>query len=177
MNVQRVIWGNTVKQDLEQNYEFILDEAATALSESEFKHFSDVANIGYEYASQKDAYIETIHDTISDWIAEDRRNRFHISQPSTVIDFSFWYNRPEEVKNQMKQTQEFNAIPAFFVYFGAVVLALFCISATVFVIGLCQNTFSINPVYLFMFVVGFLGLLLTDIVAVTEWRKAQNVQK
>ena len=177
MIVRSVIRGNTVEEELQQGYEFILDEAANTLSESELKHLADITSIGYQYASQKYDYIETLHDTVSDWIAEARREEFYIPHASTLIDFTPWYNDTKEVKSQMKPRQNLNAIPAFFVYFGAIVLALFCISATTFVMGLCQNTFPINPVYLFMFTVGFLGLLITDVVAAAEWRKDQNVQK
>ena len=177
MIVQNVIRGNTVADDLRQDYEFILDEAAAVLSESELKHLTDVANIGYQYASPKYDYIESLHDSISDWIAEDRRKEFHVSHTSTVIDFMSWYNDSSEVENQMDSAKSIHTIPAFFVCFGAIVLALFCISATIFVMGLCQNSFPINPVYLFMFAVGFLGLFLTVVVATAEWRKGQNVQK
>lgn len=177
MIVQNVIHGNTVENALHQDYESILSEASATLSEAEFKHLTDIANIGYQYATRKYDYVETINETISEWVAEERRAELHFPHSSTVIDFGIWYNDAEEVKNQMESTQGFNVIPALFVCFGAVVLALFCISATILVIGLCQKTFFINPVYLFMLTVGFLGLLFTDIAAIVEWRKGQNVQK
>lgn len=161
---------------LHEDYESILSDAATELSEAEYEHLADIANIGFEYAMQKDEYIEALQDIVFGWLAEARRADIHLIQASTEIDFINWYNEPIEVKKQMKVNQGFHVIPTFFVYFGAVVLSLFCIFATIFVIGIFQKTFPVNPVYLFMFTVGFLGLLLTDIVAIAEWRKGQNVQ-
>jgi len=177
MIIHKVTQGSNVKKVLIQDYEAILNDAPTELSEAEFKHLNDIASIGYEHALQKDEYIEALHDTITEWAAEARRKAFYCTQSSTEIDFLSWYNKTSEVKEPMQANQKFSTIPTFFVWFGAVVLALFCISATVFVMGICQNAFLVNPVYLFMFCIGFLGLLLTDIVAIAEWRNAQNVQK
>lgn len=172
-----VIKGSTVELSLPQDYESILDEVSAELSEAEYEHLLDIANVGYEHASQKDDYLDSLYDTVNDWAAEARRAKLHLTQGSTEIAFQNWYNDTHEVKNGMESGQSYSVIPAFFVCFGAVVLALFCISATILTIGVCHGSFPFNPVYLFMFTIGFLGLLLTDIVAVAEWRKCQNVQK
>ena len=172
-----VIAGSSAKKLLIQNYEAVLRDASTELSEMEFKRLADMASVGYKHAAQKDDYVEALHDTITEWAVAARRKAFFLTQSSTEIDHESWYNKTSEVKRQMQETQAYSTIPTFFVWFGMIVLALFCISVTILVMGICQNAFPINPVYLFMFTVGFLGLLLTDIVAVAEWRKAQNVQK
>lgn len=177
MNNYNVIYGSTAESSLHQDYELILSDASTVLSEAEFKHLTDIANVGYKYAAQKYDFLETLGDTVSGWVTEERRFDLHFTQDSTVIDFTRWYNETEEVKEHMETNRKFNVIPTFFVSFGAVVLSLFCICATILSMGIYQKSFSINPVYLFMFTVGFLGLLLTDIVAIAEWRKGQSVQK
>lgn len=177
MDNHNVIYGSVAESGLCQDYEEILRDASAILSDAELKHLTDIANVGYEYAEQKYDYLETISGTISEWVTEERRADLHFVQHSTVIDFACLYNKTEEVSRQMETSHDFDAIPAFFVYFGAVVLALFCIFATIFTIGIYQQSFFINPVYLFMFTVSFLGLLLTDIVAISEWRKAKREQK
>lgn len=170
--------GSTATKDiLLHDYESVLYAAATELSEKEYKHLSDIANIGYHHATEKDTYIEDLTYTITEWLTAARRKEFFIVPDSTEFDLNYWYNNTSEVSKQMKEDHKHNVVPAFFVYFGAVVLALFCISATIFAVGIYQHSFPINPVYLFMFAVGFLGLLLTDIVAIAEWKKVRNEQK
>lgn len=169
--------GSAAEKALIQDYELILNDASTELSDAEFIHLTDIAHIGYEYAAQKEDYIESLRDTVYEWVTEARREKLHFTQSSTEIDFGNLYNETGEVKNQMKASQSFSVIPTFFVCFGAIVLALFCISATFFATGIFQKSFPINPVYLFMFTVGLLGLLLTDVAAIVEWRKGQNEKK
>lgn len=158
-----------------QDYEAILNEASTELSEIEYRHLADIANIGYEYATQKDDYLDALHDTICAWSAEARRLKLHVTHGSTEIDFLNWYNTDEVTI--MKPNHNLDVIPSFFVCFGAVCLALFCVFVTIFLTSAQNNSFPFNPVYLFMFTVGFFGLLLTDIVAIAEWRKQQNEQR
>lgn len=177
MSKHYMINGSAAELPLPQDYESVLSEVSSELSDTEYEHLLDIADIGYEHASQKDDYIVSLCDTVYEWAAEARRAKLHLTQGSTDFAFDISYNNTDEVRNEMKRDQCFSVIPAFFVYFGAVVLALFCIFATIFMIGLCQSSFPVNPVYLFMFTVGFLGLLLTDIVAIVEWRKGQDVQK
>lgn len=167
----KIIYGSTAEKDLIRDYEAILYSASTELSEDEFQHLADIADIGYEHATKKDDYVEALHETVSAWISETRRAELFLIKDSTAIDFEKWYNEASEVKTQMKSNKEYNFIPAFFVYFGAVVLALFCVFLTIFVVEIRLKFLFINPVYLFMFTVGFLGLLLTDVVAIVEWRK------
>lgn len=167
---------STARKTLTQDYESMLGDISTELSESECKYLADIAKIGYEHALQKDDYIEAVHDTVCEWVAETRRAKLYLTHDSMGNDFASWYNGTGEVESKMKSHQDHSVIPTFFVCFGAVALALFCISATVFVIGLCQNAFPFNPVYLVMFTIGFLGLLMTDVVAIAEWRKGQDVQ-
>lgn len=173
----KVIYSSVVEKSLIQDYESVLNDASVELSEAELKHLTDIAHVGYEHAAQKEGYVEALHYAVSEWIAESRRAELHFVRSSPEIDFDHWYNNTSEVKKQMKTNQHFDTIPTFFVCFGAIVLALFCIFATVFIAGILQGSFVINPVYLFMFSVGFLGLLLTDVVAIAEWRKDQSVQK
>lgn len=78
------------------------------------------------------------------------------------------------VNNKTMRSQGFSVIPTSFVCFGAVALAIFCISSTILFAGFCYKSFPINPVYLFIFAVGALGLLITDIAAIVEWRKGRN---
>lgn len=170
----KVIYDTAAEKILVNDYESVLNEVSATLSEAEYNHLNEVASIGYEYAAQKDEYVEALHETVSGWVAAARRTDFFLIDGSTEIDFGIWYNETIEVKKQMKANQNFNSIPTFFVYFGAVVLALFSVFATIFVMGICQKSFLINPVYLFMFTIGFLGLLLTDVAAIVEWRKGQN---
>lgn len=70
----------------------------------------------------------------------------------------------------MKKKRDTNAVPMFYI-FGAMALAGFCIFSMLFVLGIFLEVFPINPVYLLMLVIGFLGLLATDITAIIEWRK------
>lgn len=177
MKKYHIIRGSVAEQMLQHDYASVLSEASAELSESEYKHLADIAGIGFEYAAQKDDYLDALHETVFGWVVEARREQFYLIQDSMEIDLKVLYNAPDEVKRQMDANQDINVIPTFFVFFGAIVLALFCISATIFAIGISQNTFPINPVYLFMIVVGFGGLFLTDIVAIAEWRKSQDEQK
>jgi len=71
----------------------------------------------------------------------------------------------------MNKKQDTNAVPMFYICFGTIVLVGFCIFTMLFVLGIFLEVFPINPVYLMMLVIGFLGLLATDITAIIEWRK------
>lgn len=170
-----VIQGSVVERDLEYGYESVLNDAYTNLTETEYKHLMDIAHIGYEYATQKADYVEELNDIVCDWVCEVRRSALHITQNSVKIDMKNVYNEANRRTIQMDEKQGFNEIPALFVGFGAIVLSLFCVSATILTTGILQKSFLINPVYLLMLCIGFLGLLLTDIVAVAEWRKGNNV--
>lgn len=174
MNRHYITSGNIVKEMLAQDYTSILDSASDELSDAEYRHLVDIANVGYEHAWQKDDYVDSLRDTVCEWVSETRRAKLHLTQCSTDIDFEIWYNDASEVREKMREHQHLSVIPSFFVYFGAVTLALFCVFATIFVTGICQESFPMNPVYLFMFTVGFFGLLLTDIVAIAEWRKDRD---
>ena len=171
-----VIYGNTAKQALVQDYTQVLCNVSNELSESEYKHISDIASIGYECAAEKDLFVAALDGTISGWISETRRANLHIHNNSIANDIFRWYNTTE-VKNMKTNKKTYAVIPVFFVSFGGIFLSLFLVFATIFTIGILQKSFFINPVYLFMFTIGFLGLFLTDIAAVLEWRKGFNVQK
>ncbi len=177
MSMLTLVRGSVAEEALVEDYETILNSASAELTETEYRHLTDIANIGYEYAHQKDDYVVALHESISDWLVETRRDAIRLVPRSTNIDFESLYNGSIEVMDHMDVNHNANAIPLFFVYFGAITLALFCIFATIFVCGISQQHFTINPVYLFMFAIGFLGLLITDIVAIADWRKGQNGQK
>lgn len=177
MSMLTLVHGSVAEEALVEDYETILNSASTELTETEYRHLTDIANIGYEYARQKEDYVIAMHESISAWLVESRRENLHLLPSSTDIDFESLYNRSIEVKDHMAQNHNSNAIPLFFACFGAVVLALFCIFSTILVCGILQHAFPFNPIYLFMFAIGFLGLLITDIVAIADWRKGQNGQK
>ena len=175
-----VVFFGSVAEDIsiesyEQAYQAILSDAADVLSSEEFRHLADIADVGYTHTTQKDEYLDHLSDAVSDWVAEARREKFYCTHETLKLDLQKWYNGLKEVENKMQPKQNYKVIPAFYVYFGMITLALFCIFTTIFVLGICQNVFLINPVYLFMLSVGFLGLLATDITAIIEWRKGQNV--
>lgn len=71
----------------------------------------------------------------------------------------------------MKKKRDTDVVPMFYICFGAIALAGLCIFSMLFVLGIFLEVFPINPVYLLMLVIGFLGLLATDITAIIEWRK------
>ena len=173
-----VLFGCTAEdisiQSCEQAYQAILSDAADVLSSEEFRHLAEIADVGYTHTNQKDEYLDHLSDAVSDWVAEAHRAKFYCTQETLKLDLQMWYNAPKEVENQMQPKQDYKVIPAFYVYFGMITLALFCIFTTIFIFGICQNVFLINPVYLFMLSVGFLGLFATDITAIIEWRKGQN---
>lgn len=179
MNRYSVISGSVAEnfaiESYEQEYQAILSEASVVLSPEEFRHLADIADVGYTHTTQKDEYLEHLGDTVFDWLAEAHREKFYCTHETLKLDLQKWYNGLKEVENKMQPKQNYKVIPAFYVYFGMITLALFCIFTTIFVLGICQNVFLINPVYLFMLSVGFLGLLATDITAIIEWRKGQNV--
>lgn len=74
---------------------------------------------------------------------------------------------------QQTKIKQKNALPSFFIWFGVAMLSLFCASLILLAISISRETFPINPVYLLMATIGFLGLLITDIVAIVEWQKAR----
>ena len=76
----------------------------------------------------------------------------------------------QEIKTKQK-----DRIPGFFMWFGVAMLSLFCASLVLFTISISRETFPINPIYLLMATIGFLGLLVTNIVAVEEYKKARKL--
>ena len=174
MKQYRIIRGSVAEQLLVHDYEAILDRFSPQLTETEYEHLASFASIGYEHAAQKSDYLLSLQDTVLEWAAETQRAELHFVPMD--IDFLDRYNKSSEVKEHMLSGHSFGNIPMFFACFGAVVLSLFCIFATILIIGIYQNSFPINPVYLLMFALGFLGLLCTDIVAIADWRKEQNGQ-
>lgn len=100
----------------------------------------------------------------------------------TVIDYPYEQNGITPVHEVVSEKEWIHRIDAefkrkalkFFVGFGIAALIALCASALLWHISISQKAFPINPVYLSMATIGFLGLLISDIVAITEWRKVRN---
>ena len=107
MKKYRTIHGSVAENMLQHDYASILHDASTELSESEYQRLVDVANVGYDHAVQKNAYIESLYVTVVEWDTVARRSKLHLHQNSMETVFKTLYNELGEVKQQMKENQKY----------------------------------------------------------------------
>ena len=62
-------------------------------------------------------------------------------------------------------------IPLFFIIWAIVNVALVLASTVLMIIGAITNSYIINPVYVIMVGIGSTGLFITDLAAISEWKK------
>lgn len=172
------ITGNVIRVfDEREKYKELIKKANIPLSESEIQHLCDFAEVGSVHAHNETAFFIALSETLSDWKNVTKRKNNSPPKYSDIIDIYSSYNISKDldssniISNLDSDAILPKSIPLFYVVFGSVFLALFCVTLTLFVSGMFTQRFFINPVYLVMFSVGSLGLLVTDIVAVLDWRK------
>lgn len=115
------------------------------------------------------------------------RDREHAAQKHRLLEKNLAYNptmKQERSSADSYRTRYRNLLnyvgkllPVRFVYYGAVVLSITCVFATIFIIGLCTKHFVLNPWINVMMLFAGLALTATDIVAIRDWRKRQRVQQ
>lgn len=110
-------------------------------------------------------------------------NNFILSSPSSEVQETWLFFESENQKNPYA-AQEYRAggilsmlnreVPISFLLFSLLSTLFLCLTIYLLWAGFTTGAFVFNPIYLLEFAIGFLGLLVTSLVAIFEWRRKRG---
>ena len=62
-------------------------------------------------------------------------------------------------------------IPKFYIWFAIVAALMLLTNTLALIVGIVSQNFTVNPIYVVMLIIGFTGLLITDLVAIHQYKK------